>query len=409
MEEKRFLKRYYLIFFSVLAGPFSTSITIPVFEQLRINFGLSTLAQVSISFSFFMFPYAIFQLFTGSFSDIVNKKLVVIGGFIIFIFGLFLALISVFLKTFIIYLIALFIGGIGFSFINPTILAILGTITPESKRGWIMGIYSAAAGVGIILGSNLSRILAKINWVLIFIILPFIIIIILFLFMISVKSNELVLDNSVSIKRNKIKETSTSKSIIGDTFTQLKKGLNWNIFLIGMCGFFTFFTTITLTNTINEQLRISLETYSESEIIDYTSFILILTGITSIIISPIAGILIKNVKELNLMIFGFILMSIILFFPFGQIFYYFVVISIIIYIGYAVIWPALFKITIEINPSKRGINSGIVNMFRFLGYSLVGPFYALVGIPILFYIAFIFDLISISIIIVLKSRKVEIN
>jgi MFS family permease len=400
MQEKRFLKRYYLIFFSVLVGPFSTSITIPIFEQLRINFGLSTLAQVSISFSFFMFPYAIFQLFTGSFSDIVNKKLVVIGGFIIFIFGLFLALISVFLKTFILYLIALFIGGVGFSFINPTILAILGSITPESKRGWIMGIYSSSAGIGIILGSLLARFLAKINWVFIFIILPFITIITLILFIIAMKNSEL------DTERTGNKDTLTFKSVLYDTFTQLKEGVNWDIILIGMCGFFTFFTTITLTNTINEQLRISLETYSESEIINYTSFILTLTGITSITISLIAGVLIKKIKELNLLIIGFFLLLFIIFFPFGQILLYFEILSIIIYIGYAVIWPALFKITIEINPSKRGINSGIVNMLRFLGYSLVGPFYTLFGIPKLFFVVYTFNLMTIIMIIFLKNRKI---
>ena len=162
----------------------------------------------------------------------------------------------------------------------------------------------------------------------------------------------------------------------------------------------------TLTNTINEQLRISLGTYTESEIITYTSLILTLTGVVSIIVSPIAGILIKKIKEFNLMIFGFILMLLILIFPFGQFFYYFVIISIIIYIGYAFIWPALFKITIEINPNKRGINSGIVNMLRFLGYSLVGPFYALLGIPLLFYIVYMFNLISLIIILILKNRKI---
>ena len=373
---------------------------------MRINFGLSTLAQVSISVSFFIFPYAIFQLFTGSFSDIVNKKLVVLAGFMIFLFGLFMALISIFLKTYVLYLIALLIEGIGFSFINPTILAILGIISPSSKRGLIMGIYTSATGIGIILGSNLSRILAQINWILIFVIFPLIVIVILVLFTISVKSYELTIDNSTKILRSKSKESSIFKTIIDDTFKQLREGLNLNIILIGMCGFFTFFTTITLTNTINEQLRISLGTYTESEIITYTSLILTLTGVVSIIVSPIAGILIKKIKEFNLMIFGFILMLLILIFPFGQFFYYFVIISIIIYIGYAFIWPALFKITIEINPNKRGINSGIVNMLRFLGYSLVGPFYALLGIPLLFYIVYMFNLISLIIILILKNRKI---
>ncbi len=406
MIEKKFLKRYYLIFLVVLIGPFSTSIIIPIFEQLRINFGLSTLAQVSLSISFFMFPYAIFQLFTGIFSDRVNKKLVVIAGFLIFLFGIFIALIAIFLKIYSLYLLALLIEGIGFSFINPTILAILGDITPPSKRGLIMGIYTAATGIGIILGSNLSRLLAQINWFLIFIIFPFIVVILLVLFTFSVKSSEFAMDISTKRDNNNIKEISTFKSIIGDTFTQLREGFNLNIFLIGMCGFFTFFTTITIINTINEQLRISTGTYTESEIITNISLILTLTGITTIIVSPIAGLLIKKIKEFNLMIIGFILMLSILLFPFGKFLYYYVIISIIIHIGYAFIWPALFKITIEINPNKKGINSGIVNMLRFLGYSLVGPFYALLGIPILFYVVFIFNLVSIIIVYILSNRKI---
>jgi len=355
-----------------------------------------------------MFPYAIFQLFTGSFSDIVNKKLVVLIGFIIFIFGLFLALSSIILKNFLLYLFALLIEGIGFSFINPTILAILGDITPSSKRGLIMGIYSSATGIGIILGSNLARFLALFNWILIFIIFPFIVIIILVLFIFSVKSSELKLGDSTKMDMEGIKRISTVKKIFGKTFKQLKEGLNLHILLIGMCGFFTFLTTITLTNTLNHQLRISLGTYTEPEIIANTSLILTLTGVTSIILGPIAGILIKKTKELNLMIFGFILMSLILFFPFGQSFDYIMLMSIVIYVGYAFIWPPLFKITVEINPSKRGINSGIVNMLRFLGYSLVGPFYTLLGIPILYIIVFEFNLISMIIIIVLKNRKLII-
>ena len=142
--------------------------------------------------------------------------------------------------------------------------------------------------------------------------------VILVFFTISVKSYELTIDNSTKILRSKSKESSIFKTIIGDTLKQLKEGLNLNIILIGMCGFFTFFTTITLTNTINEQLRISLGTYTESEIITYTSLILTLTGVVSIIVSPIAGILIKKIKEFNLMIFGFILMLLILIFPFDN-------------------------------------------------------------------------------------------
>ena len=41
MEEK-FLKRYYLIFFSAILGPLTTNSLVPIFEELRVNFVLDS-------------------------------------------------------------------------------------------------------------------------------------------------------------------------------------------------------------------------------------------------------------------------------------------------------------------------------------------------------------------------------
>ena len=52
MEEK-FLIKYYLIFISVFLCPLSTVALVPIFENLRRNFYLASIALVSFAFFFF--------------------------------------------------------------------------------------------------------------------------------------------------------------------------------------------------------------------------------------------------------------------------------------------------------------------------------------------------------------------
>jgi len=102
-----FPKRYYLIFLSTVLGPLSTNSLVPIFEQLRLWFGLSSIALVTLAVSFYIFPFAILQLFAGTYSDIVDKKKVVIIGYLIFLFALFLNLTAVLIKNYSLFLIAI--------------------------------------------------------------------------------------------------------------------------------------------------------------------------------------------------------------------------------------------------------------------------------------------------------------
>jgi len=394
MKEK-FTKRNYLIFFSTILGPFSSNIIIPIFEQLRLNFGLSSLGHVSISIFFFMFPFAIFQLFSGSLSDFVNKKKVASMGFLIFIIGLFITLLSIIIKNFILYLATLIIQGIGFSFINPTVLAILGEITPKSKRGVIMGIFSSAPGIGVIFGSTLSRLIVPFGWELIFIVIPIIAICFFLFFILSLRNTPLEVDKSFATKNNHSNEKENFSSIISSTFSQIKNNFDLKIILYGFFGFFTFFTTISIASTLNEQLRITFVNMEELEIISYVSIILSITGVISIIMGLVSGYLLKKIPEQYMIIMGFVFLLSIIGFPMSNEIFHFFLVSILIYIGGAFVFPALFKITIELDPSKKGINSGIITMFQFLGYSIVSLFYFLVGIPILYFICFAFNIIAI--------------
>jgi MFS family permease len=404
--EEQFLKRYYLIFFSTILGPLTTNSLVPIFEELRINFGVNTIALVSLAISFYILPFAFFQLFAGTFSDIVDKKKVVILGFIIFIAGLFLTLIAVLIKNFYLFLIAFLIQGIGFSFINPTILAILSIISPEEKKGLLMGIYNSSAGFGVSVGALLAGLLASnfSAWRLLFIINPVIAILALIFLLIGLNNCTALVCRTY--KSKSLNQNDVEQSKIIATFKQLKNNLKLPIILLGFSGFICFFIVITLTNTLNEQMRIALQNLSDQEIIFYVSLILTINGIISIFLSPITGYMLNRINPLVMLMIGFLFMLSMIFMPVSNSVTYFMMISFLTYIGSVFIWPALFKISMDINPEAEGTNSAIINSLRFTGYAMVGPFYLFIGLPLIYACVFVFNLLAILMVFVLIRLKI---
>ena len=398
MEEK-FLKRYYLIFFSAILGPLTTNSLVPIFEELRVNFGLDSIALVSLAISFYILPFAIFQLFAGTFSDIINKKTVVVLGCIIFIIGLFLTLIAVIIKSFFLFLIAFLIQGIGFSFINPTLLAIISILSPERKKGMIMGIYNSSAGIGVSMGAFLSGVFANyfLMWELLFFLNPIIAILALIFILIALRDCEALVCRTNEINSNSLID---KKSKVTAIYRQLRNNLKLPIILLGLVGFICFFIVITLVTTLNEQMRNSLN-LSDQETIYYVSFILTINGLISVVLSPFIGLLLRRVTPYITLGVGFMLTLIMILMPFASSIVDFMIISFITYVGSAFIWTSLFKISMEINPEAEGTNSAIVNSLRFMGYSLVGPFYLFFGIPIIYFWVIRFNFLAIFIIFVL--------
>jgi MFS family permease len=398
--EVKFLKRYYLLFISSTLGPLTTNALVPIYNQLRLNFSLESISFVTLALSVYILPFAVFQLFAGTFSDIFDKKKVVLIGYLIFISGLFITLGAVVLKNYVLFLLAFFLQGLGFSFINPTVLAILSILTPERKEGLIMGIYNSSAGIGVSLGSVISGLIALVNWRFLFIINPLITIFSGILFIISLKDCEQLICRP--FENNNVKKK--DKSRILEVFPQLKKNLTKEILLLGFIGFFCFFTVISLTNALNEQISISIPFLNNEEITSSVSIILTINGIISIIISPFSGYILNKINPRLMMIFGFIMMFGILWMPFGLSLLNFILISFIIYLGSTFIWPALFKSSMQVNKEAKGTNSAIINSMRFLGYASVPLFYNLFGIPVLYLFVFIFSIISIIILVYLKIK-----
>lgn len=398
--EKKFKNRYYLVLISSVLGPLSTNSLVPVFEQLRINYYLISVSFISLAFFVYMFPFAIIQLFAGSFSDIVDRKKVVYVGYLVFLLGLSLTLVSIFLRIYPIFLVGFLFQGIGFSFINPTILAILSIITPEEREGLMMGLYNSSAGIGVSGGAFISGLLANINWRILFIVNPIITILSLILFIYALRNCETLVcrtyesNHSTNIKSFKLK--------LKELYYQIRKNFKMNILLLGLLGFFCFFAVITLTNTLNDQIRINISGLSQIEITNFVSLILTINGLISIGISPFSGYILNKVNPLLMIGIGFILIFAMIGMPIAYSIPMFMIISFTIYLGSAFIWPALFKESMNLNPNARGTNSAIINSLRFLGYSMVGVFYTLFDIPFIYYLVLIFLAISLGIIIYMK-------
>lgn len=402
---EQFKNKYYLVFISTILGPLSTNALIPLFDVLKDNFLLSEISLVSLAISFYIFPFSILQLFAGTFSDIVDKKKVVIVGFIIFLFSLILTFISILIKNYPLFVTAFFFQGVGFAMINPTVLAILNIITPTKKKGFIMGLYNSSAGFGVSFGAFLSRFFANTlsNWILFFILNPIITFFALIFFIFATRNCDLRVCRTSELDANpNLLKEGESKLIA--TFRQLRENLNINIIILGVSGFFTFFSIITLTNTITEQVNISIPDLTMQDVISSVSLILMVNGFISIILSPIMGILLNKIHPLTMIIAGFFMMFAIIALPLGTSLLYYVIISAVIYIGSSMIWPALFHYSMELNQEASGTNSAIINSLRFLGYSMVGIFYVLMGIPLLYYLVLILNIIGVLLIHVLKQK-----
>ncbi|MGV9199383.1 MAG: MFS transporter, partial [Promethearchaeia archaeon] len=371
---KRFRNKYYLIFLSSILGPLTTNAIIPLFEPLRANFSLATISQVSLAISFYIFPFALFQLFGGTFSDVFDKKKVMILGYIIFIGSLFTSLFAILIQVYWLFMVTFFVQGIGFSFINPTVLAILSIITPEEKEGAIMGLFNSSAGIGISLGSFIAGLLVTFagGWRYLFVINPIISILSFFLFLYAIKGCEDLICRPY--KLGPVEANTEETSFVKKTMIQFKENLTEEILLLGMIGFFCFFTVITLTNTLGEQMMVALPNVSDTQIVSIVSLTLTINGLISIFLSPVTGYFLKKISPLIMMLIGFILLLAVIGLPLAKHIPVFMLLSFLIYIGSVFIWPSLFKSAMDLNPKAKGTNSAIINSLRFLGYTMVGPF-----------------------------------
>jgi MFS family permease len=170
-----------VIFLLFFLGPLTGNVINVLFGVLSSSFQV-TPDNILIAIPAFMFPFAITQLFSGAISDIKGRIPVLIGGSITFGIAMLTAALSFDLGM---YIIANIIGGIGFGFVNPVLIALMTDITPPQYIAKKMGYLGASANLGVGLGPLIASQMILIGWQSIYVLFIIITVICLLYFILA--------------------------------------------------------------------------------------------------------------------------------------------------------------------------------------------------------------------------------
>ena len=142
-------------FFLFAVGPLNLNAVLVMLGSIANDFAVNP-TEVLIAIPAFMIPFAFLQLFTGGLSDVKGRIPVIIVGLLIFACGMFIAAFSTSLEMF---ALAGILGGSGFAFVNPVLIALITDMIPPSeipkKMGLIGGIANISSGIGPLIAGQI--------------------------------------------------------------------------------------------------------------------------------------------------------------------------------------------------------------------------------------------------------------
>ncbi|MFW9873440.1 MAG: MFS transporter [Candidatus Thorarchaeota archaeon] len=368
----------YLLFFF---GPLTGNVILVLFDTLSTEFNVSPSA-IFVAIPAFMFPFGIIQLFSGVISDIKGRFPVLIIGLIIFSAAMLMATLSFSLE---IYAIANILGGIGFGFINPVLIALMTDITSPPNIPKKMGFLGASANLGVGLGPLIASQMLLIGWRSIYILFGITSVFGLIYYILCTRPPQkipkesglriLLTQLSIELRRSVIILMVLSAFLISHTYLAI------NIW-----------TSRTLTGEIDESL---------------VGLVLGLAGIGAAITGVLTGTMIKKKGIRIPLVFGSVLLfvSLTILILIGDITKkeVFIVLAlgwIIAGLAGGILFPAITYYSQILSPKRRGALAGLLTAGYFIGIALVptslAPISDMFGMPGIYLI-----ILGISIIFVL--------
>ncbi len=337
-------RRVLLIYVAGFVGPLGGNAVLAMLNALEVEFQVTN-TEILLSIPFFMFPFALLQFFSGPVSDRYDRRRLIVGGFAVYGLASLASTLAVDLGTF---LAARFAQGVGFAFISPVLLALLGDYTTEARRGLAMGFFGASITAGTAMGPLLGGAAADADWRYAFYLLAALSLLIALLFETNFKE--------ASGRRDGAKEAGRI-DVLGVAL------LSAAAFL----AFFAFVGAISFTAAVVDEPPHS---FSPIEV----GLILTTAGVAGIFASPAAGALVDRMGRARTGLTGFALTGAAIL-PLGAAsgLPQFALILFVLGIGAALVWASLNTITVELVPERKGTVSSVFNGFRFLGFALAVP------------------------------------
>ncbi|MDD1756103.1 MAG: MFS transporter [Methanomassiliicoccales archaeon] len=157
--------RRLLVYSCAFIGTFTSNAVLALIPELRGFFQAST-AEVLLSISFYMVFFAFFSLFTGSISDLIGRKKILVIGLVVYSAGCAMTALAPGLPLF---YASRAVQGLGFAFVQPVMVAVLGDVVSPGEQGRTMGWLTAATTGGVMLGPLIAGYAAAVDWRLAFV------------------------------------------------------------------------------------------------------------------------------------------------------------------------------------------------------------------------------------------------
>jgi MFS family permease len=149
-----------ILYFLFAVGPLVGNAVLVLIAAISTQFTINPTAVLG-AIPAFMFPFALFQLFSGAISDVYGRVPVIALGLTIFAVGLFA---TAYATTLDLFILGNVISGIGFGFVNPVLLALLTDTAPPIDIPRRMGIASALASLSVGLGPFIAGQMVVLGW-----------------------------------------------------------------------------------------------------------------------------------------------------------------------------------------------------------------------------------------------------
>jgi MFS family permease len=318
-------------------GGFGIVTLIPVFVQdWAVEFGTA-----SLSITFYMAPFIIILIFSGSIAQVFDVRKTLLFGFAVYALGAAMCGLSPNLWTL---LASRIFQGIGAGFLTPVIMALIGELVPERHVGKAMGILGLAYTVGVTLGPLISGLIeVRYGW--------------------SWFAGTLYAVSSDTKQPGKGEQFG-----LLEILPILKQALlQPGVLYLSLAAFSLFIAYIGIMTFTADHMKTSLGLPS-----DKIGIILSGTGFSGIIVSPIAGFLGDHLGRKKVFFGGcsIAILSVVMMVLSPNAFTPYLICFLVLGTGAATAWTSLNTMAVESSPSLRQPVTSVYNAIKFSGYAL---------------------------------------
>ncbi len=340
--------RRVLIYACAFIGTFTSNAVLALIPELRGYFQAST-AEVLLSISFYMVFFAFFSLFTGSISDLIGRKKILVIGLVVYSAGCAMTALSTGLPLF---YASRAVQGLGFAFVQPVMVAVLGDVVSPGEKGRTMGWLTAATTGGVMLGPLIAGFAAEVDWRLAFI-------------MIGIFSITLALLIQALLHLPRTSDQGTSPGSLRSNMAMAARRLG--VVMLAATGFLHMLVWIATQAFASDSL--GQEFSASSQVIGE---VLAFAGLCSIAASRLGGGMADRFGRYIPVVIGtsvMVLSLVAMFLWIPSIVVYAIYLAIFA-AGSAISWASLLTLTVELLPGLRGTVSSMFTSAGFIGGAL---------------------------------------